>query len=94
MVPLLAVVIILLWTVRSHQMRADVRNEEQSRQFQNIEALQREAREAQLKNMGEMQNKLEQRFAEVQQGIEKRLGEMSSQQVEKLGSSSEKSSRP
>ena len=89
-IALLIVVIIFLWLIKNHQMRTDVRNEDQSRQFQNIETLQRDAREAQLKNMGEMQNRLEQRFAEVQQGLEKRLGEMSSQQVEKLGSSSEK----
>jgi DNA recombination protein RmuC len=67
-----------------------VRDEEQSKQFRHIETIQRESREAQLSSLGDMQNKLEQRFADMQQGIEKRLGEMSSQQVEKLASSNEK----
>lgn len=87
---LIAVVIILLWRVRNHQIRADVRDEERSKQFRHIETIQRESREAQLSSLGDMQNKLEQRFADMQQGIEKRLGEMSSQQVEKLASSNEK----
>lgn len=87
---LLAVVIIILWRVRNHQIRSAVRDEERSKQFRHIETIQRESREAQLASLGEMQNKLEQRFADMQQGIEKRLGEMSSQQVEKLASSNEK----
>jgi DNA recombination protein RmuC len=86
---LVAVVIVILWQVRNHQIRAGVREEEQSKQFLNIEMLQRDSREAQLKSLGEMQSKLEQRFADVQKGIEQRLGEMSNQQVEKLASSNE-----
>lgn len=86
---LLLVVIILLWLVRNHQMRADVRNEEQGKQFRNMETMQIEARESQLKSLSEMQNKLEQRFADVQKGLEQRLGEMSNQQVEKLANSND-----
>jgi len=87
---LIAVVIVILWKVRHHQVRADVHNEEQSKQFRHFETLQREAREAQLSSLSDMQNKLEQRFSDLQKGIEKRLGEMSSQQIEKLASSNEK----
>ncbi len=87
---LMAVVIIFLWKVRHHQVRDDVRNEEQGKQLRHFETLQRETREAQLSSLSEMQNKLEQRFADLQKGIEKRLGEMSNQQVEKLASSNEK----
>ena len=86
-VVLLVVVIILLWLVRNHQIRTEVRNDEQARLFRNMETMQVDARESQLKSLGEMQNKLEQRFADVQKGIEQRLGEMSNQQVEKLASS-------
>lgn len=88
-IALLMVVIVLLWMVRNHQIRADVRNEEQGKAFRNMEAMQVDARESQLKSLGEMQNKLEQRFADVQKGLEQRLGEMSNQQVEKLSSSNE-----
>jgi DNA recombination protein RmuC len=87
---LIAVVIVILWKVRHHQVRADVHNEEQSKQFRHFEILQREAREAQLSSLSDMQNKLEQRFSDLQKGIEKRLGEMSSQQIEKLANSNEK----
>ncbi len=87
---LIAVVIIFLWKVRHHQVRDDVRNEELGKQLRHYETLQRETREAQLASLSEMQNKLEQRFAELQKGIEKRLGEMSNLQVEKLASSNEK----
>jgi len=71
-------------------VRDDVRNEELGKQLRHYETLQRETREAQLTSLSEMQNKLEQRFAELQKGIEKRLGEMSNLQVEKLASSNEK----
>ncbi len=87
---LIAVVIVFLWKVRHHQVRDDVRNEELGKQLRHYETLQRETREAQLASLSEMQNKLEQRFAELQKGIEKRLGEMSNLQVEKLASSNEK----
>ena len=86
---LLLLVIVFLWMLRNHQIRADVHNEEQGKQFRNMESMQIEAREAQLRSLGEMQNRLEQRFADVQKGLEQRLGEMSSQQVEKLASSNE-----
>lgn len=88
-IALLAVVVGLLWIMRNHQVRTEGRSEEQSKQFNNIESLQRDAREAQLKSLAEMQTKLEQRFSDVQQGLEKRLGEMSNKQVEKLASSNE-----
>jgi DNA recombination protein RmuC len=86
---LLIVVIALLWKVRIHQIRTDVRDEEQSKQFRHIETMLRDSREAQLTGLSEMQNKLEQRFGDVQKGLEKRLGEMSNQQIEKLASSNE-----
>lgn len=87
---MLVLVIILLWSLHRHQLRRDILGEEQARQFHYMESNQQASREAQLKALAEMQNKLEQRFGEVQHGLEKRLGEMSNQQVEKLAGSNEK----
>jgi len=87
---LVTVVIILLWKVRTHQAHSEIRNEEQAKQFKSIESIQIDTRESQLKGLAEMQNKLEQRFADVQKGLEQRLGEMSNQQIEKLANSNEK----
>lgn len=87
---MLSLVIILLWSLHHRQMRNDILDEEQARQLRYMESSQQESREAQLKNLAEMQNKLEQRFGEVQQGLEKRIGEMSNLQVEKLANSNEK----
>ena len=82
--------IVLLWLMRGQQVRIDMRNDEQNRQFQNIEAILRETRDSQLKNLAEMQSKFEQRFGEMQQSIEKRLGEMSQSNIEKMADSNKK----
>lgn len=83
--PLAAVV--MLWRMRGQQLRMDARNDEQNRQFQNIEAILRETRDSQLKNLAEMQGKFEQRFGEMQHSIEKRLGEMGQTSIEKMADS-------
>ena len=82
--------VVLLWLMRGQQVRIDMRNDEQNRQFQNIEAILRETRDSQLKNLAEMQSKFEQRFGEMQQSIEKRLGEMSQSNIEKMADSNKK----
>ncbi|MFC1588887.1 DNA recombination protein RmuC [Pseudomonadota bacterium] len=84
MLGLLLVTIAVLWRMRGQQDRQDMRNEEQRRQFQNIESKMSDARDAQHYAMGEMQSKFEQRFGEMQHSIEKRLGEMSQANIEKM----------
>jgi DNA recombination protein RmuC len=87
---LLLVAVVLLWRARTQQMRMDMRNDEQNRQFQNIEAILRETRDSQLKNLAEMQGRFEQRFGEMQHSIEKRLGEMGQTSIEKMADSNKK----
>ena len=87
MLVLMVVAIILLWRMQAQQSNTDLRNEEQNRQFQNIDKKLGDARESQLSSQAEMQNKLEQRFGEMQQSIEKRLGEMSLSSLEKMAES-------
>lgn len=86
---LACVAIVLLWRLSQQQMRLEVHREEQHKQFQNIENLQRESREAQLNTLTELQTKLEKRFGELQHGIESRLGQMSESNVERLAKSNE-----
>lgn len=90
MLALLLLVVVLLWRMRGQQLRTDMRNEEQNRQFQNIEARLRESRESQLTALAGMQGKFEQRFGEMQHGIERRLGEMSQTSIEKTADSNRK----
>jgi len=87
MLLLMAVAIILLWRMLTQQSNTELRNQEQNRQFQNIDKKLGDARESQLSSQAEMQNKLEQRFGEMQQSIEKRLGEMSLSSIEKMAES-------
>jgi len=87
---LLLAAVAMLWMMRGQQQRMDMRNDEQNRQFQNIEAILRESRDAQLKNLAEMQGKVEQRFGEMQHSIEKRLGEMGQTSIEKMADSNKK----
>jgi len=84
---LLVAAIGLLWRMRGQQERTDIRNEEQNRQFQNIELKMSEARDAQHLALGEMKGKFEQRCGEMQHSIEKRLGEMSQSSIEKMAES-------
>lgn len=86
-IALLLVGIVLLWRIRGQQVRVEMRNDEQNRQFQNLELILRETDKSQLSNLGEMQRKFEQRFGEMQQSIEKRLGEMSQSNIEKMADS-------
>ncbi|UCB55863.1 MAG: DNA recombination protein RmuC [Thiotrichales bacterium] len=81
------VAVIGLFIIGSGLIRTGERIESQNRQFDNISSLQAQSREAQLKSLAEMQNKLEQRFGVMQQGIEKRLGEMSQSNIERLAQS-------
>ena len=81
------VAVIALFMIGSGLIRTGERIESQNRQFDNISSLQAQSREAQLKSLAEMQNKLEQRFGMMQQGIEKRLGEMSQNNIERLAQS-------
>ena len=84
---MLLMVVVLLWRMRGHQVRIDMRNDEQNRQFQNLELILRETDKSQLSSLAEMQRKFEQRFGEMQQSIEKRLGEMSQSNIEKMADS-------
>ena len=84
---LLVAAIGLLWRMRGQQERTDIRNEEQNRQFQNIELKMSEARDAQHLALGEMKGKFEQRCGEMQHSIEKRLEEMSQSSIEKMAES-------
>lgn len=84
---MLLAVVVLLWRMRGHQVRIDMRNDEQKRQFQNLELILRETDKSQLSSLAEMQRKFEQRFGEMQQSIEKRLGEMSQYNIEKMSDS-------
>jgi len=87
---IMAIVVIgLLWKLSQQQTHAEIRSDEQSKLFRNIEGIQHDAREAQLVSLGELQTKLEKRFGDMQGGIEKRLGEMSEASVERLGKSNE-----
>ena len=87
MIGLLLIVVMLLWKMRAQQLRIDMRNEEQNRQFQNLELILRETEKSQLSSLAGMQSKFEQRFGEMQQSIEKRLGEMSQSNIEKMADS-------
>lgn len=84
---MLLMVVVLLWRMRGHQVRIDMRNNEQNRQFQNLELILRETDKSHLSSLAEMQRKFEQRFGEMQQSIEKRLGEMSQSNIEKMADS-------
>ena len=86
---LVVVAIVLLWKVSQQHTHSEIRGDEQSKQFRNIETIQRETREAQLNSLGELQTKLEKRFGDMQGGIEKRLGEMSESSVDRLAKSNE-----
>lgn len=83
------VAIVLLWKLNQQQSNSAIRGDEQAKQFRNIEDIQRDSREAQLKSLGELQTKLEIRFGDMQGGIEKRLGEMSESSVERQAKSNE-----
>ena len=83
------VAIVLLWKLNQQQSDSAIRVDEQAKQFRNIEDIQRDSREAQLKSLGELQTKLEKRFGDMQGGIEKRLGEMSESNVERQAKSNE-----
>ena len=87
MLGLLLGAVVLLWQLRAQQMRMDMRNDEQNRQFQNLESILRETDKSQLSNLAEMQRRFEQRFGEMQNSIEKRLGEMSQSNIEKMADS-------
>ena len=87
MLGLLLAVVVLLWRMRGQQERTDMRNDEQNRQFQNMDKKLGEARESQLSSLAEMQSKFEQRFGEMQHSIEKRLGEMGQSSIEKMAES-------
>ncbi|MDH3342451.1 MAG: DNA recombination protein RmuC [Gammaproteobacteria bacterium] len=84
---LLLFAVVLLWRMRGQQSYADLRNEEQHRQFQNMDRKLTEARESQLSSQAELQSRFEQRFGEMQQSIEKRLGEMGQSSIEKMADS-------
>ena len=87
MLALLLVAVVLLWRMRGQQAHSALRNDEQNRQFQNIESILREIDKSQLSTLAEMQRKFEQRFGEMQQSIEKRLGEMGQSSIEKMAGS-------
>lgn len=78
-----------LFLLGSRMIRVDTRMASQDRQFEHIANQQTQAREAQLKNLAEMQARLEQRFGVMQQGIEQRLGEMSQSSIERMALSNE-----
>lgn len=86
---LFIIAIVLLWKISQQQTHSRIHGDVQSDQFKNIEALQRESRDAQLKSLGELQTKLERRFGDMQGGIEKRLGEMSDSSIERLAKSND-----
>jgi hypothetical protein len=69
MLGLLLVAAGLLWRMRGQQERTDMRNDEQNRQFQNMDKKLGEARDAQLVSLADMQINFEQRFGEMQHGI-------------------------
>ena len=81
--------VIGLFVIGSRMIRVDAQMASHDRQFENIANQQSQSREAQLKNLAEMQARLEQRFGVMQQGIEKRLGEMSQSSIERLALSNE-----
>lgn len=87
MLGLLLIVVMLLWKMRAQQLRIDMRNDEQNRQFQKLELILRETEKSQISSLAGMQGKFEQRFGEMQQSIEKRLGEMSQSNIEKMADS-------
>lgn len=87
MLGLLLAAVVLLWQMRAQQVRMEMRNDEQNRQFQNLESILRETDKSQLTNLAEMQRRFEQRFGEMQNSIEKRLGEMSQSSIEKMADS-------
>jgi len=65
----------------------DYKSEEQSRHFHALQENFQRTRNALFEAHGNMQLKMEQRFAEVQHALEKRLGEMSHASVERLAKS-------
>lgn len=87
---LLVVAVVFLLILNGRLQKMEGRNDEQNSQYRNIEDLQRKSVEEQIKNMGEMQIKLEKRFGELQQSIEQRLGEMSTGVIKQSAESNEK----
>lgn len=84
---LVLVAIILLLNLLQKQSHYEIRSDEQSKQFRNLEELQHKTREAQLKSLGELQTELEKRFGDMQSGIEFRLGKMSEANIERQAKS-------
>ena len=87
MLAMMIIIVVLLWRMRGQQSYSDLRNEEQNRQFQNMDKKLSDGRESQLASLAGMQSKFEQRFGEMQQSIEKRLGEMGQSSIEKMAES-------
>ena len=89
LIVLVLVAIILVLNLLKKQSDSEIRSDEISKQFRNLEELQHRAREAQLKSLGELQAKLERRFGDMQGGIEARLGKMSEANIERQAKSND-----